>query len=310
MTPNIAIVRIETPHWRTASRSGSRCSCSGSRSSCCRRSFSSSSSACRSPAGSAPGTRSKFCGTWSAHCREHTSASQPMEPTSAFASCNFCSAGLQSGCSAGLQTRSKNSKSIPIGEIDMNENRRQILEMLAAGKITAAEAERLLAAIEPEQTTTSEFTGRIPGNGLADSPVKTRAKYIRVLVEADEEMTGMKGPTTVNVRVPMQLLRAGVRLASLIPKQAHDQLRRSAQPSRHSADAFADQAGESRRADRPPRRSHRRCGRQGREQHQGPRLLRVEQGSGNRDQWAENSWPNPTFREQRKRRLICHSLSF
>ena len=106
----------------------------------------------------------------------------------------------------------------------MNENCRQILEMLAAGKITAAEAERLLAAIEPEQTTTSEFTGRIPGNGLADSPVKTRAKYIRVLVEADEEMTGMKGPTTVNVRVPMQLLRAGVRLASLIPKQAHDQL--------------------------------------------------------------------------------------
>jgi hypothetical protein len=30
----------------------------------------------------------------------------------------------------------------------MNENRRQILEMLAAGKITADEAERLLSAIE------------------------------------------------------------------------------------------------------------------------------------------------------------------
>jgi hypothetical protein len=37
-------------------------------------------------------------------------------------------------------------------------------------------------------------------------------------------MTGLKGGTTVNVRVPMQLLRAGVRLASLIPAQAHDQL--------------------------------------------------------------------------------------
>jgi hypothetical protein len=54
--------------------------------------------------------------------------------------------------------------------------------------------------------------------------VKTRAKYLRVLVEADESMTGMKGNTTVNVRVPMQLLRAGVRLASLIPAQAHEQL--------------------------------------------------------------------------------------
>jgi hypothetical protein len=106
----------------------------------------------------------------------------------------------------------------------MNENRRQILEMLAAGKITAEEADRLLAALEPAPAST-EFTGRIPGgSGFADTPVKTRAKYLRVLVEADESMTGMKGPTTVNVRVPMQLLRAGVRLASLIPQQAHDQL--------------------------------------------------------------------------------------
>jgi hypothetical protein len=36
-------------------------------------------------------------------------------------------------------------------------------------------------------------------------------------------MTGNKGLTTVNVRVPMQLLRAGVRLAALIPQQAHNQ---------------------------------------------------------------------------------------
>jgi hypothetical protein len=106
----------------------------------------------------------------------------------------------------------------------MNENRRQILQMLAAGKITTEEAERLLAALEPDTATTAEFTGRIPGNnGSSDTTVRTRAKYLRVLVEADESMTGMKGPTTVNVRVPMQLLRAGVRLASLIPQQAHEQ---------------------------------------------------------------------------------------
>ncbi len=105
----------------------------------------------------------------------------------------------------------------------MNENRKQILEMLAAGKITADEAERLLAAIEPATTSPSaEFSGKTTGaNGAT---VNTRAKYLRVLVEADETMTGMKGPTTVNVRVPMQLLRAGVRLASLIPQQAHEQL--------------------------------------------------------------------------------------
>jgi predicted DNA-binding protein len=104
----------------------------------------------------------------------------------------------------------------------MNENRRQILEMLAAGKITADEAERLLAALEPDATATAaEFTSRaLHSDPPSESTVKTRAKYLRVLVEANE-----KGePTTVNVRVPMQLLRAGVRLASLIPKQAHDQL--------------------------------------------------------------------------------------
>jgi hypothetical protein len=102
----------------------------------------------------------------------------------------------------------------------MNENRRQILEMLAAGKITADEAERLLAALDPAPVAVGpDFTGTT-ANG---APVKTRAKYLRVLVEADEGMTGMKGQTTVNVRVPMQLLRAGVRLASLIPAQAHDQ---------------------------------------------------------------------------------------
>jgi len=111
----------------------------------------------------------------------------------------------------------------------MNENRRQILEMLAAGKITADEAEQLIAALEPGSAPPAgEFTGRIAGsNGWPDTPVKTRAKYLRVLVESMEK----GGPTTVNVRVPMQLLRAGVRLASLIPQQAHEQF--DAKMSKH-----------------------------------------------------------------------------
>ncbi|MGA3132781.1 MAG: hypothetical protein ABSD59_18395 [Terracidiphilus sp.] len=111
----------------------------------------------------------------------------------------------------------------------MNENRRQILEMLAAGKITADEAEKLLAALEPDTTATAgAFTGKIPSSDASSaSTVKTHAKYLRVMVESAE----YGGPTTVNVRVPMQLLRAGVRLASLIPKQAHDQL--DATLSRH-----------------------------------------------------------------------------
>jgi hypothetical protein len=103
----------------------------------------------------------------------------------------------------------------------MNENRRQILEMLAAGKITADEAERLIAALESGSAAPAG-AGSAHGSAAATA-AKTRAKYLRVLVEADKETTGLKGPTSVNVRVPMQLLRAGVRLASLIPVQAHQQ---------------------------------------------------------------------------------------
>ncbi|HEY2859149.1 MAG TPA: hypothetical protein VGJ21_12085 [Terracidiphilus sp.] len=102
----------------------------------------------------------------------------------------------------------------------MNENRRQILEMLAAGKVTADEAERLLAALDPGPTVAA---GDFKGTTSYGAALNTKAKYLRVLVEADETTTGMKGMTTVNVRVPMQLLRAGVRLAALIPKQAHNQ---------------------------------------------------------------------------------------
>ena len=106
----------------------------------------------------------------------------------------------------------------------MNDNRRQILEMLATGKITADEAERLLAALEPESAGSAGVGAQPNVSGAKPTATKGYPKYLRVLVEADESMTGNKGLTTVNVRVPMQLLRAGVRLAALIPQQAHNQL--------------------------------------------------------------------------------------
>ena len=95
----------------------------------------------------------------------------------------------------------------------MNENRRQILEMLSAGKISAEEADRLIAAVE------KEFS---PSNG-SDSAAKAKAKYLRVVVDSEEDGRD-HGPVKVNVRVPMQLLRAGVKLAGLIPAQARDQV--------------------------------------------------------------------------------------
>src|SRR5215469_5390853 len=89
----------------------------------------------------------------------------------------------------------------------MNDNRRQILDMLAEGKITAEEAERLIAALERADGP----AGRPAGN----------FKYLRVLVDAQDPLDG---PTKVNVRVPMQLLRAGVRLTGVIPNRAREQV--------------------------------------------------------------------------------------
>ena len=95
----------------------------------------------------------------------------------------------------------------------MNAHRQQILEMLAAGKITAEEAERLIAATEKEKSSGPAANG-------AESTPRPKTKYLRVVVEDN----GDEGPINVNIRVPLQLLRAGVKLASLVPPQARDRL--------------------------------------------------------------------------------------
>ena len=50
----------------------------------------------------------------------------------------------------------------------------------------------------------------------------SKAKYLRVLVDSESGGNPYHGPVKVNIRVPMQLLRAGVRLAGLIPPQARE----------------------------------------------------------------------------------------
>jgi antitoxin component of RelBE/YafQ-DinJ toxin-antitoxin module len=94
----------------------------------------------------------------------------------------------------------------------MNEHRRQILQMLSEGKISADEAERLISALE-------EGSAGKPSENVYGSDAKAKPKYLRVQVDS-EDNDGHEGPTKVNVRVPMQLLRAGVKLAGLIPAQA------------------------------------------------------------------------------------------
>ncbi len=97
----------------------------------------------------------------------------------------------------------------------MTNDRRAVLQMLAEGKISADEAERLMSALDrngaPAPASASPAVGH---NGVP--------KYLRVTVDALEDTK----PVKVNIRVPMALLRAGVRLTSLIPPAARDEVNR------------------------------------------------------------------------------------
>jgi len=89
----------------------------------------------------------------------------------------------------------------------MNEERRKILDMLAEGKISTDEAEKLLAAISSEESGEKKSQPKL-------SSEKQSLKYLRVVVEpAPDNKDGEK----VNIRVPMKLMRAGIKLASLVP---------------------------------------------------------------------------------------------
>jgi hypothetical protein len=100
----------------------------------------------------------------------------------------------------------------------MSEERTRILNMLAEGKITADEAGRLLDALSSRRPDE-------PAGGTAPPAVKgdptpllsSLPKYLRVKVD------GKRGEK-VEVRVPLALVRSGLKLTSLIPPQAMERI--------------------------------------------------------------------------------------
>jgi len=112
----------------------------------------------------------------------------------------------------------------------MSEETRRVLDLLAQGKITADEADRLLAAIGPVSngSAATGAAGKGAATGEAPSP-----KYLRITVTRtggwpsdDGEHArrawmwpghtgGRKGEVTI--RVPVTLVRNGMRLGAMIP---------------------------------------------------------------------------------------------
>jgi len=87
----------------------------------------------------------------------------------------------------------------------------KILEMLAEGKITADEASALL-----EKVSSSEKLNSLPVEKPETGPGMPR--YLRVVVNSSD---GDK----VNVKVPMSLIKTGIKLSALMPTEAADAMK-------------------------------------------------------------------------------------
>jgi hypothetical protein len=96
----------------------------------------------------------------------------------------------------------------------MSEERNRILDLLAAGKITAEEAGRLLDAVgsgAAQAASAPAAPKSVPGE-------LPKFMYVKVI--------STKGDN-VNVKIPLSLVRAGLKLTSLIPPQAMEQIDKS-----------------------------------------------------------------------------------
>lgn len=95
----------------------------------------------------------------------------------------------------------------------MSRERAKILQMVADGTITPEEAEELMSRIDPARTAVAVAEPSRERSGPGDGPIK----YLRVVIDG--------GDDRVNVRVPIALVRTGIRLTTLMPKDASEHLR-------------------------------------------------------------------------------------
>lgn len=89
----------------------------------------------------------------------------------------------------------------------MSEDRKRVLEMLATGKVTVDEAERLLSALGDAPPSPSA------SDAAAAAPPRP-GRFFRVVVTK----TGNEGPgKNVDIRIPLSLVKGGMRLGAMIP---------------------------------------------------------------------------------------------
>lgn len=93
----------------------------------------------------------------------------------------------------------------------MSDSRMKVLEMLSEGKITADEASSLLEKVSASENVTADSIE-------VSEPAHTSPRYLRVVVDSAD---GDK----VNVKVPMSLIKTGIKLSALMPTDAADAMK-------------------------------------------------------------------------------------
>ena len=118
--------------------------------------------------------------------------------------------------------------------------RNRVLDLLGEGKITAEEAKSLLGLVSGAAAPWGGSEGREGRSGGRDRSGRPRPRdrdrergrgrgrfvgaYIRVRVDSRVEGGADPNADRVNIRVPIGLIKAGVRLTSLIPGAAADRV--------------------------------------------------------------------------------------
>jgi hypothetical protein len=92
------------------------------------------------------------------------------------------------------------------------DNTRRILDLLAQGKITVDEADQLLRAIG--------VTGSPGSQGSQGSQSRPDARWMRVIIDKAER--DGRPAKQVSIRVPMALVRGGVRLGAIFPYKGNN----------------------------------------------------------------------------------------
>jgi hypothetical protein len=102
-------------------------------------------------------------------------------------------------------------------DVKMSENQKKILQMLSDGKLNVDEAQRLLALVNSEGD-----RAQVAKN--TSQKIKSNARYMHVIVDPKPDAPPRNNKHDfhgkVNVRVPLGLIRAGMKLATLIPSEA------------------------------------------------------------------------------------------